>query len=79
MALNDNFRIYTAELESTLPNFRPILAEFMDRYPLKDPSPKDLNKIFNQVLSSNETPDYEDTVDNIMHLCPTYSLGKESE
>lgn len=35
MQLNDNFRIYTAELESTLPNFRPILATFMEMYPLK--------------------------------------------
>lgn len=58
----------------------------MDRYPMKDPSPKDLNKIFNQVLLTNRTPDYEDIVDNIMHLCPTYSIGlggskegKESE
>lgn len=79
MALNDNFRIYTAELESTLPNFRPILAEFMERYPLKDPSPKDLNKIYTQVLSTTEVVDYEDIVDNILHLCPTYRIGGESE
>ena len=79
MALNDNFRIYTAQLESTLPNFRPILVEFMERYPLKDPSPKDLNNIFNQVLFSSRAPDYEDIIDNIMHLCPTYSFVKEGK
>ena len=79
MALNDNFRIYTAELESTLHNFRPILAEFMERYPLREPSPKDLNRVYGQVLSLNLVVDYEDIVDNIMHLCPTYKIGGESE
>jgi hypothetical protein len=34
MTLNENFRIYTAELESTLPNFRPILAAFMEKIPV---------------------------------------------
>lgn len=58
MTLNDNFRIYTAELESTLPNFRPILAAFMEMYPLKEPSPKDLNLIFNKVNIVIEDVDY---------------------
>ena len=77
--LNENFRIYTAELESTLPNFRPILTSFMEKYPVILPTPKNINSIFKQVLESRELVDYEGLVDNIMHICPKYRIGDQDE
>ena len=51
----------------------------MEKFPMKEPIPKELNIIYNQVLASTDDADYEDMVDNIMHLCPTYRVGEAEE
>ena len=48
--LNDNFRIYSAELERTLPNFKEVFGIFLEKFPFDLGSPKEINTLYKQVL-----------------------------